>query len=225
MDNIHYPVPQDNNYATWNNYNNQAWPAEYLIDAQGNIRRTHFGEGEYDEMELAIQALLKENGQKVTNGLINMPDQTPTANLSPETYLGSNRMQYYYPSGSVSNGEASFTLSNSIPKDSFSYGGSWNINDEYAVANNNATLNYNFTANKVFIILNPGNNKTGKVKVYLDGKVIDAASAGQDVTNGIVTVDTDRLYNIIDFHGKTENHTLKLEFQTPGMQAFTFTFG
>jgi thiol-disulfide isomerase/thioredoxin len=57
---IHYPVAQDNNYATWNAYNNQYWPAEYLIDKKGIIRRTFFGEGEYDKTELAIQTLLKE---------------------------------------------------------------------------------------------------------------------------------------------------------------------
>ena len=68
MYDIHYPVAQDNEYATWNNYNNQYWPAEYPIDANGNIRRTNFGEGEYDQMEMAIQTLLKETGQKVTDG-------------------------------------------------------------------------------------------------------------------------------------------------------------
>ncbi len=59
---INYPVPQDNDFATWNAYDNQFWPAEYLIDAKGTIRRTHFGEGKYDEMEMAIQTLLKESG-------------------------------------------------------------------------------------------------------------------------------------------------------------------
>ncbi len=63
------------------------------------------------------------------------------------------------------------------------------------------------------------------MKIWLDGKVIDPSVAGQDVKDGIVTVDTDRLYNIVDLHGKTEIHTLKLEFQTPGVEAYTFTFG
>lgn len=57
---IHYPIVQDNDYATWNTYNNQYWPAEYLIDKKGIIRRSYFGEGEYDKTELAIQTLLKE---------------------------------------------------------------------------------------------------------------------------------------------------------------------
>lgn len=58
---IHYPVAQDNNYKTWNAYNNNYWPAFYLIDKKGIIRRTHFGEGEYNETEQAIKDLLAEN--------------------------------------------------------------------------------------------------------------------------------------------------------------------
>lgn len=57
---ITYPIAQDNNFATWNAYNNQYWPAEYLVDKKGIIRRTYFGEGEYDKTELAIKTLLKE---------------------------------------------------------------------------------------------------------------------------------------------------------------------
>lgn len=57
---IHYPVAQDNNYATWMAYNNSYWPAQYLIDKEGNIRFTHFGEGKYQEIEEAIQSLLDE---------------------------------------------------------------------------------------------------------------------------------------------------------------------
>jgi len=223
--NIHYPVAQDNNYATWNNYNNKYWPAEYLIDAKGNIRRTHFGEGEYDQTEKAIQALLTEAGRKdVSSEVLTKEDQTPTGNISPETYLGSKRMQYYYPLGTLSNGTQKFSLSDNLSQNSFSYGGEWTINDEYADAGKNATINYNFTAGKVFIILRPvGGGST--VKVYLDGQVIDQTKAGSDIKNGILTVDSDRLYNVVDLHGKKEDHILKLEFQTPGTQAFTFTFG
>ena len=58
--NIRFPVAQDNRYATWKAYNNQYWPAFYLVDKGGRVRRTHFGEGQYAEMDAAIQALLKE---------------------------------------------------------------------------------------------------------------------------------------------------------------------
>src|SRR5207249_6974378 len=81
---IYYPVAQDNNYATWNAYNNQYWPAEYLIDAKGNLRRSHFGEGEYDQTEMAIKDLLKETGSVTDQSLVNISDQTPKMRLSPE---------------------------------------------------------------------------------------------------------------------------------------------
>ena len=61
---IHYPVVQDNNYKTWDAYNNEYWPAEYLIDAQGRIRLADFGEGDYAGKERAIRSLLVEAGAR-----------------------------------------------------------------------------------------------------------------------------------------------------------------
>lgn len=226
MYNILYPVAQDNNYATWNAYSNQYWPAEYLIDTNGIIRRTDFGEGQYSQMETAIQELLKEAGEKVNAPLTNVPDLTPTGSLSPETYLGSARMQYYFPSGNVGNGNQNFTLTESPSPDSFSLGGEWNITSENAVTGANAVLTYNFTANKVFLVLNPGMaGKNAKIKVLIDGKPVTGSNAGADVVNGVVTVDSDRLYNLIDLKGSGGNHVLRLEFGTQGIEAFAFTFG
>lgn len=226
MYNIHYPVAQDNDYATWNNFNNEYWPAEYLIDANGNIRRTHFGEGEYDEMEMAIRELLKENGQTLAGTVDNLPDQTPDGELSPESYVGAERMQYYYKGGSIGTGERTFTLENDLRLNSFSFGGDWNIKREEAIAEKNAILNYKFIAGKVFLVLRPGSaGTTQKVRVLLDWKLVDASNAGADVKNGEIMVNSDRLYNLINLRGKTGSHVLQLEFETPGTEAFAFTFG
>jgi len=59
---LHYPVAQDNSYATWNAYGNQYWPAFYLIDKQGRVAYSHFGEGGYAETEAAIRAQLSKAG-------------------------------------------------------------------------------------------------------------------------------------------------------------------
>jgi thiol-disulfide isomerase/thioredoxin len=226
MYNISYPVAQDNDYATWNNFNNEYWPAEYLIDAKGIIRRTHFGEGEYDQMETAIRELLKENGQTLSGVVNNLPDQTPGEELSPETYLGSGRMEYYYKEGKLESGEKVFKLANEPDRDSFSFGGDWNIKDEYAIAVKNAELNYKFVAGKVFLVLRPGNTAAiQRVKIYLDGKVVDSTNAGDDVQNGEITVNSDRLYNLVNLRGKPGNHILLLQFETTGIEAFAFTFG
>lgn len=214
MFNIHYPVAQDNNYATWGNYDNQYWPAEYLIDQNGIVRRTHFGEGEYDQMETAIQTLLKQAGKQVGSSLVNLPDLTPNSQLSPETYLGADRMEYYYPGGNTGNGNKIFKLSNP-PPDTFSLGGEWNITGENAVTGNNAVLTYNFNADKVYLVLRPGNaGNNAKAKVFVDGKQTQE-----------ITIDADRLYTIADLNGKGGNHLLRLEFESPGIEAYAFTFG
>ncbi len=222
---IQYPVAQDNDYATWSAFSNHYWPAEYLIDANGTIRRYHFGEGEYDEMEQAIQALLAEAGQTVTSTLTALPDQTPgNTARSPESYLGSARMEYAFPDGNIPLGTKTFTLPSSLPSNSFAFGGQWSIDSEKAIAKNNASLVYRFQASKVYLVLHPG-QANGTLKISLDGNLIDQKVAGADVKDGFVTVDTDRLYTLVDLGNTVEVHTLTIEFLTPGTEAFAFTFG
>ncbi|QNP40779.1 thioredoxin family protein [Lysobacter solisilvae (ex Woo and Kim 2020)] len=57
---IRYPVAQDNSYKTWNAYGNRYWPAQYLIDRQGRVVYSHFGEGGYEQTEARVRALLRE---------------------------------------------------------------------------------------------------------------------------------------------------------------------
>lgn len=223
---IGYPVAQDNDYKTWNNFNNQYWPAEYLIDAGGNVRRTHFGEGEYDEMEAAIRELLRENGHATAGTMSELPDQTPIGGQSPETYLGAYRMEYFAGIGNTGTGERSFMLAPDLRPNSFSFGGNWDIRKEYAVAGMGASLNYHFVANKVFLVLRPGSSsRPGNVSLLLDGKPVGPEMAGADVTNGKVAVNSDRLYNLVDLRGNRGEHVLLLKFDTPGIEAFAFTFG
>ena len=221
--NINYPVAQDNDYATWNAYSNQYWPAKYLIDSKGVIRKVHFGEGGYEEMEKAIQELLKEAGNSVSEDIITTLDQTPKSRNSPETYLGSVRMQYLYPNGSTGNGNQTFNLTKNIPVDSFTLGGEWTVNNEYSMSGKGAVLEYNFFASKVFLVLRPPSSGEGLVKVFMDGKLVDVFASGGDVKDGIVTINEDRLYNLIDL-SSPQNHLLRLEF-TPGIEVFAFTFG
>ena len=223
---IEYPVALDNDYAIWNGFNNQYWPAEYLVDAEGRVRRTHFGEGEYDQMEMAIRDLLRIGGQKAAKPLDTMADQTPSGEESPETYVGAERMEYYYPSGRVKTGEKDFVLSNDLKLNSFSFGGNWNVRDGEAVAGKNAELNYRFQASRVFLVLRPGaTGANGRIRVFIDGRPVGPSRAGADAANGEITVTTDRLYDIIDTKEKIESHVLLLRFETPGIEVFAFTFG
>ncbi len=123
---IMYPVALDNNFATWNAYSNQYWPAEYLIDANGQVRHIAFGEGDYSVTETLIRQLLKDANPSVSlPAATDVPDTTPVRSLTPETYLGSERAPqdsfkspsgyqtgtntFSYPSGSLGLNDLAFT--------------------------------------------------------------------------------------------------------------------
>ena len=222
---IPYPVALDNDYKTWNAYNNQYWPAEYLIDATGKIRRTEFGEGNYPESEQAIRTLLANAGQKITVAPSDLPDTTPQTQLTPETYFGSNRAQFGFPTPNYPNGTFTIPEQKRVPLDQFALGGKWTIASEYIEAHQGATITEHFDASKVFLILNPKVGSTNRVAVTFNGKPLVGALAGSDVVNGVITVDSDRLYNIFNSGATNSDGTLKFTFQNDGIQAFTFTFG
>ena len=223
--NIKYPVVQDNELNIWNAYANQYWPAEYLIDAQGNIRRADFGEGQYDQMEQAIQRLLADNGSKVPTSLTGVKDMTPNSALTPETYFGSSRDEFAFPSPISNNGQITLTAPTSVPANRFAFGGTWNIQGDYAQATTGASIIENFNASHVYMILKPhALSPTDRVQVSLNGTPLSGKLAGADVKNGFINVNSDRLYEI--YNSATSNSgTLKFTFRNSGTQAFTFTFG
>ena len=222
---IPYPVALDNNYKTWNAYNNQYWPAEYLIDATGKIRRTEFGEGNYPESEQAIRTLLANAGHKITVAPSDLPDTTPTTQLTPETYFGSNRAQFGFPTPNYPNGTFTIPEQKTVPLDQFALGGKWTIQPDYIESKKGATITEHFDASKVFLILNPKPGATNTVAVTYNGKPLVGTLAGSDVVNGIIKVDADRLYNIFNSGATNTDGTLKFTFLDDGIQAFTFTFG
>ena len=126
-----YPIVQDNDFATWRAYDNQYWPAKYIIDREGNIRYTHFGEGAYDESENIIQELLG------TTSSINNPTYQNNAR-TPEIYMGFDRNPL---------------------KSGFALTGAWEISKEYAVAPSGGVLDMDFDAQKVFLVMNPETNQ------------------------------------------------------------------
>ena len=89
---LRYPIAQDNEYATWNAWGNQYWPAKYLIDARGRVRYAHFGEGAYGETERAIRTLLEEAGERRLPAASEVRPATAARGVqTPETYLGTLR--------------------------------------------------------------------------------------------------------------------------------------
>ena len=215
-----YPIMQDNNFATWRAYENHYWPAKYLIDKDGNIRYTHFGEGEYDKTEKVIQELLKEIGSEISNERISNPDYQIYAR-TPELYLGYSRMERLAsPENFVANKMNSFSVPKTLPKNSFAFEGDYLLMPEYANSSKGAKLLLNFEAKEVFLVARP-KEKSGEIKIKLDGK---EEFFGEDSDSGITTIDSDRLYKLIKLPSLGE-HLLEIDFQDSNVEIYAFTFG
>ncbi len=201
---IHYPVVQDNRFKTWDNYANQYWPAEYLIDKQGHVRHTHFGEGEYPQTEALIRRLLGDNGAHARQ----LADVTPTGLMTPESYLGYARLTNYVGTNPVPNAVHLYHFASSIPPNTLSYDGRWRVGAEKITAGANARLKLRFEAKNVYIVL----GGHGTVHALIDGKPA-----------GTIHVDAERLYTVSS-SATTESGLLELRFAR-GVQAYSFTFG
>ncbi len=217
---ITYPVMQDNNFATWRAFNNRYWPAKYLLDKDGFIRYTHFGEGAYDQTEKVIQQLLTETGAKVLPSQVNNPEYQNFAR-TPETYLGYLRLHNFSsPENLVKDKKALYTIPARLPDDTVALGGEWMVTGEYAAPTAGAKLFLSFDAKEVFVVVKP--KKSGaKFKVLLDDKT---QAFGEDNQVGIVEVDSDRLYRIIKLPSPGQ-HVLQLEFFDEDLEIYAFTFG
>jgi cytochrome c biogenesis protein CcdA/thiol-disulfide isomerase/thioredoxin len=220
---INYPVVQDNDLATWDNWGNEAWPADYLIDATGHVRYIAIGEGDYSRTQDAIRALLRAAGAKRLGASARARDVvTPSREATPETYIGTARAEGW--ANGPHAGAHSYTApAGVLALNEFAYGGSWQIGPQQALAGAGATIDANVMGRRVYVVLSPPAHGVGHVRVWIDGKAPNATDAGSDVHRGIVTVDRQRLYNLVA-EPKDEDETIKLRF-SPGMSAYSFTFG
>jgi cytochrome c biogenesis protein CcdA/thiol-disulfide isomerase/thioredoxin len=215
---ITYPVALDNEMATWSAFSNQYWPAEYFIDRQGNVRHYHFGEGNYDENEKVIQALLREGGTKVDQSVSASNDGSHSADQSPETYLGN-----YVGSTVTKDAEASYSLPKGLGLNQWSLGGRWSVGAQDDVAGSGATLRYSATAKQVYLVM--GGVVGSKVKVLVNGKPAAAAGlAGADVgSDSRLTIDGPRLYRLVKSDSLLRGAIIELQFDN-GVTANAFTF-
>jgi cytochrome c biogenesis protein CcdA/thiol-disulfide isomerase/thioredoxin len=221
---LRYPVAQDNDYGTWNAWSNQYWPAKYLIDAQGRVRYTHFGEGDYGKTEGAIRSLLEEASGTPLGRRARARAEVPSASLqTPETYLGSARSDRVVPSAVRPGTHLYKPLRGSLPLNHLTFGGAWSIGKEAATAGEGSTLKLNFAARRVFLVLGSQGGAPRHVGVMLDGRPLPPESAGTDVRTGVVTVRGQRLYRLVDLP-RVERHELELRPQS-GISGYAFTFG
>jgi len=205
---VTWPVALDNGYATWNAYRNQYWPAEYLIDAGGRLRRAHFGEGDYPQTEAAIRALLIARGASLPKAPLGVPDLTPREQTTPESYLGYERLAGYAGTTIRPDRVASYAFPPALAADQLSYAGRWRIGAQRAFAVRDARLRLHVRARDVYLVL----GGKGRVESFLNGKRL-----------GTIAVTGDRLYTVLS-GASYRDALLELRF-APGVSAFAFTFG
>jgi hypothetical protein len=222
-DGLRYPVVQDNNYGTWNAYQNEFWPAEYLIDARGQVRHTQFGEGDYLQSEAAVRELLYEAGVHNLPPPMSAHAILPSAGLAtPETYLGADRAQGF--AQRLRTGTHYYRGANGLGLNNFALRGTWRITQQSAApVSDGALIQARFQAAHVYLVMTSAANAARRVRVLLDGHPIAARSAGSDVHAATVTVKGQRLYSLVSL-ASAQDHELTLRLP-PGVSAYDFTFG
>lgn len=217
---ILYPVALDNNFVTWRLYHNEYWPAHYLINQDGMVVYTHFGEGEYDVTENNIRYLLGLRGN-VSNAA---HAEKYFSQQTPETYLGYSRMEHFAgPEKITKDAVALYAYPSSLRKNEWALKGSWIVKPQSIVnVNADAAIKIHFYAKQIYVVM--GNSGAPiDVKIFLNGKVVTDAQ-GPDVINGQVNVTHNQLYSVINLKQEGEG-TLEIVATAPGLELYTFTFG
>jgi cytochrome c biogenesis protein CcdA/thiol-disulfide isomerase/thioredoxin len=233
---ITYPVAMDNDYAIWQGFNNQYWPAHYFIDANGKIRAHHFGEGNYDESEQTIRKLLTEAGQTdlppAGMGNIKAVGVQAAADevhiQSPETYVGYRRAENFAsPAGFAQDQTHAYSVPGALKLNQWALGGSWNVDPEKAVLGSApGKIVFQFRARDLHLVLGPGAGaKPVRFRVMLDGAAPGANHGADTDAGGVGVIDGQRLYQLIRQSKDVGEHVFSIEFLDPGVQAYSFTFG
>jgi cytochrome c biogenesis protein CcdA/thiol-disulfide isomerase/thioredoxin len=231
---ITYPVAVDNNLEIWQAFNNEYWPAHYLIDKQGRIRYHHFGEGEYEKSEHIIQTLLTEAGYLDASSSVVSPKANGAqvaADLddlqSQETYIGYGRGENFASGLLVHNTSQIYGTPTKLDLNQWGLVGRWTVGEEQAVLDQApGKIIFRFHARDLHLVLGPApENKAVRFRVTIDGAAPGGAHGVDTNAQGEGTIIGQRLYQLVRQTGPIVDRTFQIEFLDPGVQAFSFTFG
>ena len=232
---VPFPVAIDSKTRIWQSFNNEAWPAHYLVDAKGRIRYHHFGEGDYGQIERVIQELLKENG---ATGLAS--DTTPVSGVgieaapdwteerSPETYIGYRQAQNFASPEKVHKDSIQiFSAPVKLSLNHWGLSGSWNVDAEGAVLQTvPGKFVFRFHSRDLNLVLAPAKDgKPVRFVVRLDGATPGENCGIDAAPDGSGEIREPRLYQLIRQKGPIVDRTFEIEFFDLGVQALDFTFG
>ena len=250
-----WPVALDNDFATWQNYSNRYWPAKYLIDKDGVVQYSHFGEGRYAETEEKIRELLEEAGASVLEdefapALDQKLDPTylgsPDAELTREVYAGYRRNlpdRLYGGGGYVGQENyykapeevVTFALPGELTPHVLYFHGRWrvgpeNIDHGRITQGYEDSINLVFSARSVNAVLTSGSGEPYRVRVTVDGNYLTEANKGEDVRIGndgesYILVNEPRMYNVFENPEWVWRNTLQMSSESEDFGLFAFTFG
>jgi hypothetical protein len=237
---VSYPVFLDNNFDVWNAYDNQFWPAKYLIDAHGFIRARHYGEGNYAAFERALQTLLRERDSRVDLPPVMTPlrpEDAPDANCyrpTPSLRGGLKRGALGNPEGYAGGAPLLYRLPGQRMAGAFYVSGAWQA-DEQCLAylgSSEGIVQVPYEAAEVHAVLSPHvdtvermvNPRTITVEIWQDDQPLHDDRRGADLTDdGRVLVNRPRTYNLIRNPG-FERHELTLRVKANGFALYGFAF-
>jgi hypothetical protein len=231
---VDYPVVIDNDYAIWRAFENNYWPAVYLLDGRGRIRYQHFGEGDYERSEQAIQRLLTETGAETAAGVVRVQGQGLEAqadwnNLrSPENYLGYARTEHFAsPGGTARDRARDYKAPADLKLNEWALAGEWTIGKQaIALTGAGGRIACRFHARDLHLVMGPSRPATAiRFRVTLDGKPPGSSHGGDADGDGNGTVVDQRLYQLIRQSGPITDRRFEIEFLDGGVEAFAFTFG
>jgi thiol-disulfide isomerase/thioredoxin len=232
---VDYPVAVDNDYAVWNAFHNQYWPALYMVDAQGAIRHHQFGEGDYAQSERIIRQLLAQAGSSVPAGgpavveASGIEAPADWANLqSAENYLGQARTENFSsPGGAAVDQRRLYTAPMPVALNHWALAGEWTIGKRSIVLNRaGGRIAYGFHARDLHLVMGPSARSAPvRFRVSIDGAP-PAAEHGNDVAeDGSGTVSEARLYQLVRQRAPIASRQFEIEFLDAGVGAYAFTFG
>ncbi len=232
---ISYPIAIDNDYAIWNAFANNYWPALYFVDAMGRIRHHHFGEGAYEESERVLQQLLNEaNAAGVGDSLVAGDARGAEVAAdwedlrSPESYLGLARTDNFASPGGAQRGSGrAYTAPPQLRLNQWALTGNWTFENEAVVLNDGAgRIAYQFHARDVHLVMGPATPGTSiDFQVFIDGQPAGAAHGFDVDEQGHGTLTDQRLYQLIRQPLPVTDRRFEIEFRGPGAAGYAFTFG
>jgi thiol-disulfide isomerase/thioredoxin len=232
---VTYPIAVDNDFSIWRGFDNNYWPALYLLDGDGKIRFQHFGEGEYEQSERNIQRLLKGAGARgVSSELVSVTPQgaevaADWGNLeSPETYVGYGQAENFAsPGAAVVDERHVYAAPRQLRLNQWALAGDWTVTQRLGALNKpNGRIAYRFHARDVNLIMGPAvRGVPVRYRVMIDGQPPAAAHGVDADEKGNGTVTEQRMYQLIRQPKPIDDRQFEIEFLDAGVEAFCFTFG